>query len=131
MWSTTKRKNDFGKQSSSNEQYYDLYDDWELIEASLATQYGIRMSQSGDMPWKEFTTLIAGLMPDTPLGSIVAIRAEKDQKAIKNFSPAQRKIYRDWQTRQAKKKLDNPEALAKEMDALVKSFTMMFGPKEV
>ena len=83
------------------------------------------------MPWTEFCTLVAGLMPDTPLGQIVSIRAEKDPKVIKKFSPDQRRIYTEWRNRKAAKKLENPEQLQKEMTNLTKAFAMMFGPKGV
>jgi len=79
------------------------------------------------MPWDEFCTLVAGLMPDTPLGSVVSIRAEKDQKAIKSFSADQRRIHREWRTRRAQKRLDDPDKLKQDMDALVKLFATMFG----
>ena len=35
------------------------------------------------MTWSEFATLLSGLMPDTPLGQIISIRAEKDLLKIK------------------------------------------------
>ena len=38
------------------------------------------------MTWSEFATLLSGLMPDTPLGQIISIRAEKDKEVIKRFT---------------------------------------------
>ncbi|PWV97436.1 bacteriophage Gp15 protein [Paenibacillus cellulosilyticus] len=116
-----------GQVSSSGERWYDLHDDWPLIEASIAKQYGIRVRQHKDMPWDEFCTLVSGLMSDTPLGGIVAIRAEKDPKAIKAFSPDQRRIHREWRTKQAQQKLSDPERLDKDMEALSTLFRKMFG----
>jgi hypothetical protein len=113
--------------NNSNESYYDLREDWALIEASLAAQYGIRIRQNADIPWNEFCTLVAGLMPETPLGNIVTIRSEKDRKVIKNFTPAQRKIYSDWQLRAANTKLNNPEQLEKSMKNFEMAFAQMFG----
>lgn len=78
------------------------------------------------MPWTEFASLASGLMPDTPLGQIVAIRAEKDQKIIKKFTPAQKKIYLDWKRKQAQKQLENPQQLNKAMDDLAKFLSSMF-----
>ncbi|MCX7924128.1 MAG: bacteriophage Gp15 family protein [Clostridia bacterium] len=127
----TMRRPDFEKQKANNETWYDVREDWHLIEASIAKQYGIRIRQHTDMPWSEFCTLLSGLMPDTPLGNIVTIRSEKDRKIIKQFTPDQRKIHREWQTRLANKKLENPEQLEKEMQALTAAFAAMFGPKEV
>lgn len=112
---------------NNGESFYDLREDWPLIEASLAAQYGIRIRQHTDMPWDEFCTLISGLMPETPLGNIVTIRSEKDRKIIKNFTPAQRKIYNDWRLKAANSKLSNPEQLEKSMKNFEMSFAQMFG----
>lgn len=114
------------KKLNNEEQWYDLREDWSLIEASLAKQYGIRIRSQADMPWTEFCTLVGGLMPDTPLGQIVSIRAEKDPKVIRAFTPDQRTIYRKWRTREAKKRLSDPDKLDKEMAALGKMFAAMF-----
>ena len=92
-----KLKLGFKNNKISNIEWYDLREDWPLIEASLAKQYGIRIRRELDMPWTEFCTLVGGLMPDTPLGQIVSIRAEKDEDTIRNFSNDQRRIYDDWQ----------------------------------
>lgn len=79
------------------------------------------------MHWSEFCTLIAGLMPDTPLGSIVTIRAEKDQKVIKGFTRDQRRIYSDWRKRQAQQKLLDEVTLANQMKTLEATMARMFG----
>jgi DNA-binding SARP family transcriptional activator len=79
------------------------------------------------MPWAEFTTLISGLMPDTPLGAIVKIRAETNSDAIKNFTSDQRRIYQEWQNKQLKKQLENPEALDEMMDKVCKQIEQYFG----
>lgn len=47
-------------------------------------------------------------MPDTPLGSIVSIRAEKDPKVIKDFTKDQRKIRNDWILKRNKKMREDP-----------------------
>ncbi|WP_261313624.1 bacteriophage Gp15 family protein [Paenibacillus sp. DR312] len=112
---------------SSPDGWYDLYEDWGLIESSLAKQYGIRIRQHGDMPWEEFCTLVGGLMPDTPLGSIVSIRAEQEPKTIKGFNADQRRIYNDWRKRQAVKQLDNPVELDQQMKNLEAAMARAFG----
>ncbi len=104
-----------------------MREDWPLIEASLAAQYGIRIRQHADMPWGEFCTLVAGLMQETPLGNIVTIRSEKDHKIIKNFTPSQRKIHRDWRLKLANRQLDNPEQLEGKIKNLEVTFSRMFG----
>ena len=48
------------------------------------------------MSWQEFAHLISGLNSDTPLGQIVAIRAEKDPKKLKTFTSEQKRIRNEW-----------------------------------
>ena len=55
--------------------YYDLYDDWDLIEASIAQQYGVRLRQEiNTIKWSEVRVMIAGLTSETPLGKIISIK---------------------------------------------------------
>lgn len=62
-----KWRNDF-KTSNDIELWYDMEEDWPLIEASLAKQYGIRIRKEIDtMDYAELCNLISGLMSDTPL----------------------------------------------------------------
>ena len=62
-------------------------------------QYGIRLRSEPDMTWDEFCTLLAGIMPETPLGQIVQIRSENDREKLKQFTPEQKRIRNDWRTR--------------------------------
>jgi hypothetical protein len=60
-------------------------------------QYGIRLRQELDgISWEEFCVLLSGLMPNTPLGRIVGIRAEENPEVIKNFNSDQKRIRNDW-----------------------------------
>ncbi len=52
------------------------------------------------MSWSEFCTLLAGIMPKTPLGQVVSIRSEEDKDILKHFTPEQHKIRNDWRNRQ-------------------------------
>jgi hypothetical protein len=52
------------------------------------------------MSWDEFCTLLAGIMPKTPLGQVVSIRSEEDKDILKNFTPEQNKIRDEWRKRQ-------------------------------
>lgn len=88
----------FVKRKEENK-WYDLIEDWELIEASFLTQYGIRLRVVDDMSWNEFCTLLSGIMPKTPLGQIVSIRAEEDKDILKNFTEEQHKIRNEWRNR--------------------------------
>ena len=95
-----KWRNDF---QNSNESYYDLIDDFDLIESSFAQQYGIRLrNEINDMKWGEFSSLLSGLNGDTALGNIVRIRSEKDPKVIKDFSSHEKEIRSKWLNKNAK-----------------------------
>lgn len=95
-----KWRNDF---QNNNEAFYDLIDDFDLIESSFAQQYGIRLRMEIDtMKWGEFSSLLSGLNGDTPLGNIVRIRSEKDPKVIKNFTENEKKIRSKWLNKNAK-----------------------------
>lgn len=63
-------------------------------------QYGIRLTDD-DLPWGEFIALLAGIMPETPLGQVVSIRAENDPEIIKCFNDEQRRIRDAWRGRQS------------------------------
>ena len=54
------------------------------------------------MSWSEFCSLCSGLMADTPLGQVVAIRSEKDMKVIQKFNKEQKRIYNQWKSRKMK-----------------------------
>ena len=105
-----KRRTDFTSSTQPRaDAWYDLREDWALIESSIASQYGIRLRQASDMPWSEFANLVTGLLPETPLGAIIKIRSEDDPKVLKQFSRDQMEIRNKWRDRQALKQLDNPE----------------------
>lgn len=90
-------------QNNSGEAYYDLIDDWNLIESSFVKQYGIRLRQDDDMSWDEFCSLLTGIMYDTPLGRVVEIRSEKDPKVIKEFTKEEKRIRNEWLLRRREK----------------------------
>ena len=82
------------------------------------------------MSWDEFVSLLSGLKPDTPLGSMVSIRSEKNKDILKNFTPEQRKIRNDWQRRKIKK-ITNMEQYNKDMnmfEQMFKSLAKVGGP---
>lgn len=51
------------------------------------------------MEWGEFCTLLTGIMPDTPLGMIVQVRAEEDKDVLKHFTKEQKSIRDAWRSR--------------------------------
>lgn len=114
-----KRQSDFKK--VKNNQWYDLFEDWELIEASFTAQYGIRLRTETDMTWDEFCTLLSGIMPKTPLGQIVSIRSEEDENMLKNFTEEQHKIRNEWRSRQVEQMTDEEkEEQIKEIQEILK-----------
>lgn len=126
---TKRLKNDFSSSKVTEEDWYDLREDWDLIEASIAKQYGIRIRTLTDMPWTEFCNLLSGIMPDTPLGQIVSIRSEDDKENLKNFTPHQRKIRTEWRNKIAKEKILDQEAYDKQMEDMEKMLDRLFGKK--
>lgn len=94
------------------EVWFDLFEDWGLIEASFAAQYGIRLRQEDNMSWGEFITLLSGLMPETPLGKVISIRSENDKEILKHFTKEQHRIRNEWRSRNIKKlvTMDKEEA---------------------
>lgn len=89
-------------------------EDYDLIEASFLSQYGIRLKVT-ELQFDEFLNLTSCLMSDTPLGQIVAIRSETDADIISKFTDNQRKIYNDWVRRET---LNNKEKYTESMDKL-------------
>lgn len=116
---------DFKNKVKPADNYYDIYDDYPLIEASFLEQYGIRLRETDDMTWDEFCTYLSGLNEKTALGKIVAIRSEKDPKIIKEMTADQKRIRREW----AKKSMKNYtkeeyERIMKDMSAgFIKAFS--------
>lgn len=121
------RRPGFAKRKSVYNDWYDLYEDWDLIDASFAKQYGIRLRNEPDMSWGEFSTLLAGIMPETPLGQIVSIRSEDDKEILKHFTPDQHRIRNEWRSRQAREMMQDPETAAKMVDAFQRACKQAFG----
>lgn len=118
---------DFAKKQAYKEDWYDLYEDWGLIEASFTSQYGIRLRQEDDMSWSEFCTLLAGIMPETPLGQVVSIRSENDKEVLKSFTKEQHRIRNEWRSRRTKAVALNKDEVKKQLkmfqEAMKKAFS--------
>lgn len=67
--------------------------------------------------------LISGLGPKTPLGQIVAIRAEDNQDILKTYSPAQRRIRSEYRNKKAKNV--KPEKVADALEGIKQAFIQM------
>lgn len=91
-----------------------MVDDYDLIEASFLSQYGIRLKVT-ELQFDEFLNLTSCLMPDTPLGQIVAIRSETDMEIISNFTDAQREVRNSWVNRDM---ANNEQKYVESMDML-------------
>ena len=89
-------------------------DDYDLIEASFLSQYGIRLKTT-ELQFDEFLNLTSCLMPESPLGQIVAIRSEKDAEVISKFNDSQKAIHREWAMRDIEK---DERTYVANMDAL-------------
>ncbi len=119
MKRSKRSKSDF-RSKEQPESWYDMQEDWPLIEASFFKQYGIRLRSVHDMPYSEFCSYLSGLMPDTPLGNIVKIRSEDDKEVLKHFTPEQKRIRSEWQRRNVKKVSQD------EMKQILEGFKDMF-----
>jgi len=118
-----KHGSDFSEKNEDGQKWYDQDEDWNLIVSSFAEQYGVRL-EIENISWPEYCKLFSGFSAETALGRIVTIRSEKDAKIIKNFSPEQKRIRRDWLNRQAKQ---NPDAAKKQLESMNKIFKALFG----
>lgn len=102
-----------------------MVEDWSLIEASFTAQYGIRLRSETDMSWAEFCTLLAGIMPKTPLGQVINIRNEENKDILKNFTPDQHRIRNEWRSRQVDTMTDDEKEMrVKELENI---FAKAFG----
>ena len=110
--------------------WYDFYDDWDLIESSIAQQYGIRLrNEINEISWSEVKMLVSGLLSDTPLGRIIQIRSENNKEQLKNFTPEMHKIRNEWRNRMAKDKLKDEDALNRTFDNMEKMLKILFYDK--
>ena len=74
--------------------------------------------------------LISGLLPDTPLGRVIQIRAENDKDRLKYFTPDMHKIRNEWRNRIAKEKLKDEDALNRTFDNMEKMLEILFYDKK-
>lgn len=89
-------------------------------------QYHIRL-RSDDMTWSEFSALLKGIMPETPLGQIVSIRSEEDKDMLKNFTKEQHKIRNDWRNRNNPVRDLSEEEKVEEIRKVQEIFAKAFG----
>lgn len=107
---------------------YDVEFDAVLIEQSIATQYGILPNDQGELPYPEWSKLVSGLMDNTPLGRVVAVRGETDRKIISQMNPWHKKIRSEWSAFVASKAAkQSAQELKDQMASLERMLAQMFG----
>ena len=74
--------------------------------------------------YTEFNQLLVGLNEETALGRVVQIRAEKDNKKIREMTNHEKKIRSDWQEFKRKQQKEHVVYLSK--DEIDKVFSNMF-----
>lgn len=86
-------------------------------------QYPQKDLYNDEMDWKEFATLLNGIMPETPLGKIIAIRSESDEDVLKHFSPEQRRIREEWSRKRLQERIKqmNKQEVMKQMKEMFRS----------
>ena len=116
LWSS-----DFRTPPNDPQPLYDTAFDAVLIEQSLATQYGILPAAQAK--------LVGGLMDNTPLGRVVAVRGETDRKKLAAMGPWAQRIHQQWQAHLARRALETtpPAALRRQMDSLEAAMAKLFG----
>ena len=109
--------------------WYDIEKDALLIEQSIAKQYGVLPAAQDVLSWEDWNKLVSGLMDDTPLGRVVAVRSEQDADVIKHFSPWQKRIRVEWDAFLANQMLakQTESELRQTMDGLEAMLARAFG----
>lgn len=77
------------------------------------------------MQWDEFCDYLSGIGPDTPLGRVVAIRAEEDKDVLRHFSREHHRIRNEWRSKRAKQV--SKEEMDSVLDQLKQAFIEMAG----
>ena len=94
-------------------------------------QYPSKDLYDENMTWQEFSTLLAGIMPETPLGQIVRIRSEENKDVLKMFTPGQKKIRSQWRAKIRENYQNNmsEKEKAAQTEQLKNIFSQAFGSK--
>ena len=75
------------------------------------------------MGWYEFSYLLQGLSGETPLGRIIAIRAENRPEVVRDMSASEKRIRNDYRKKMALKKSDKETESA--LDSMKQAFLKM------
>ena len=102
--------------------------DWDLIVSSFAQQYGIRLyTEYETISCQEFRQLLIGLNGETPLGYVVQVRAETDQKKIKEMTAHDKKIRAEWKEFMSKHKQNKDTKKVLSNDQITEVLSKLFG----
>lgn len=124
-----RHRSDFSRgEERGGEYFYDVEYDRDLIEASFAAQYGVRLAREADISYAEWARLLRGIMPETPLGRVVAIRAETDRRVMERYGPYERRIRAEWARFRAQRAARDGEADVRRLQEMLRS---MFAPEGV
>lgn len=85
-------------------------------------------SEQSELKYSDWVKMVSGLMDDTPLGRVVAVRSEKDREMIRHMNKWQKQIRADWTAFRASSHPQVEAAEAKkQMAALEQMLAGLFG----
>lgn len=97
-----------------------------MIVSSFAQQYGIRLYyEYENISCQEFRQLLSGLNGDTPLGYVVQIRSETDNKKIRQMTKKEKEIRSEWA--EFRRKNNKIKKIELKTEDISKIFSKMFG----
>lgn len=99
-----------------------------LVAQSLAGQYGLPPTLQDRLRYRDWSALVAGLRPDSPLGLAVAARMERDSRAVARMSPWQRRQRSRWASRKAA--VQDPAGARQQLETLQEALRRMYGRKK-
>ena len=91
---------------------------------SVAAQYGVLPAAQRELPWPEWSVLVAGLMDDTPLGRLAAVRLQRDPAALRRMEAEREPAYRAA----ADAVIDNTARPEDAVRAAAEAFEKVFDP---
>lgn len=87
------------KNKSNSILYFDIDEDWDLINVSFFKEYGMRLSKTpdDDMDWDEFLNYLYGLLSieNCTFGRIVHIRSTPSDE-YSSLSNEEKNIWLEW-----------------------------------
>lgn len=105
---------------------YDVQFDQKLISQSLTAQYGILPYTQENLPYRDWCSLVEGLSSDSPLGKVIAIRAETNHQQINQMTAAQKQIRQEWSRFLSKTTAGSEQDKKKQMEQLQQALKMMY-----